>query len=77
MEAIQILCLRVYLKTPSLSYFRGFLSILGAFFAFQNKKYRKNIKKMVINDQTQNFKTVLIEKRYSAWHKNTNILFFF
>jgi hypothetical protein len=24
-----------------------------------------------------NFKTVLIEKRCSAWHKNTNILLFF
>ena len=27
--------------------------------------------------KTNNFKTVLIEKRCSAWHKNTNVLLFF
>jgi hypothetical protein len=52
---------------------RIFVDIESAFSAFSKHLYK--YPKTVINDKKKNFKTVLIEIRYSAWHKITNSVY--
>ncbi len=59
-------------NTRTFMFWRIFFNIFGAY-----SKYCNTYINIIININILNFLTVFIEKRCSAWHKNTNILLFF